>query len=108
MYVSLLLSSFHFELLSVMPVIQTLYERAHEYANLANRATPVAKDVLLACDERGLKGRDLHNIALASESIGQYGPQKLGCNEPFLRCVNGVIVRASATPRAFTGTTPLG
>ncbi|KAF8843149.1 hypothetical protein BDN67DRAFT_897862 [Paxillus ammoniavirescens] len=55
--------------LEVVAFIQTLYERAHEYANLANRATPVAKDVLLACDERGLKGRDLHNIALASESI---------------------------------------
>jgi transcription initiation factor TFIID subunit 8 len=60
-----------------MPVIQTLYERAHEYANLASRETPVANDVLIACNERGLKGRDLHNIAIASESTGQYELEKI-------------------------------
>ncbi|KAF9222033.1 hypothetical protein BS17DRAFT_709961 [Gyrodon lividus] len=54
--------------LEVVAFVHTLYERAHEYANLANRAIPVAKDVLLACDERGLKGRDLHNIALTSKA----------------------------------------
>ncbi|KAF9247110.1 hypothetical protein BU15DRAFT_69950 [Melanogaster broomeanus] len=54
--------------LEVVAFIQTLYERAHEYANLANRETPVANDVLIACNERGLKGKDLHNIAVASKS----------------------------------------
>lgn len=53
-------------------VIRTLYEQAHEYANLANRAAPVAMDVLLACSDRGLKGKDLHHVALASQSAGQH------------------------------------
>ncbi|KAI9574483.1 hypothetical protein HD554DRAFT_2165969 [Boletus coccyginus] len=54
--------------LEVVAFIQALYEQAHEYANLANRAMPIATDVLLACHDRGLKGKDLHNIALASQS----------------------------------------
>jgi transcription initiation factor TFIID subunit 8 len=53
-------------------VVQALYEQAHEYANLANRAVPIATDVLLACNDRGLKGKDLHNIALASQSARRY------------------------------------
>lgn len=56
---------------SVPLVLQTLYEQAHEYANLANRAVPIAADALLACNDRGLKGKDLHNIAVASRSASQ-------------------------------------
>ncbi|KAF8450310.1 hypothetical protein L210DRAFT_3520269 [Boletus edulis BED1] len=55
--------------LEVVAFIQALYEQAHEYANLASRAIPVAADVLLACNDRGLKAKDLHGIALASRSI---------------------------------------
>ncbi|KAF8558785.1 hypothetical protein OG21DRAFT_1595082 [Imleria badia] len=54
--------------LEVVAFVQALYEQAHEYANLANRAVPIATDLLLACNDRGLKGKDLHNIALASQS----------------------------------------
>lgn len=53
-------------------VVQSLYEQAHEYSNLANRVVPIPTDVLLACDDRGLKGKDLHNIALAARSASQY------------------------------------
>ncbi|KAH0840115.1 hypothetical protein J3R83DRAFT_1091 [Lanmaoa asiatica] len=56
--------------LEVVAFIQSLYEQAHEYANLANRAVPIATDVLLACSDRGLKGKELHNVALASRSAG--------------------------------------
>ncbi|KIM45841.1 hypothetical protein M413DRAFT_440888 [Hebeloma cylindrosporum] len=31
--------------------VQQLFQRAHEYANLANRASAIASDVLLACEE---------------------------------------------------------
>jgi hypothetical protein len=44
-------------------VIQNLYERAHQYANLANRAIPIAKDMLVACEERDLKTKDLRTVA---------------------------------------------
>ncbi|KAG9317653.1 hypothetical protein JVU11DRAFT_1864 [Chiua virens] len=54
--------------LEVVAFVQTLFEHAHEYANLANRAVPMATDVLLACNDRGLKGKDLHGIVLASRS----------------------------------------
>jgi len=42
--------------------IEALHQRAHEYANLANRATPAAKDLVLACGEYGLGTGDLRSI----------------------------------------------
>lgn len=54
--------------LEVVAFVQRLYEGAHDYANLACRATPVAKDVLLACDDQGVKVNDLHTIAIKSKS----------------------------------------
>ncbi|KAI6151816.1 hypothetical protein BKA82DRAFT_124721 [Pisolithus tinctorius] len=54
--------------LEVVAFVQRLYEGAHDYANLACRATPVAKDVLLACDDQGVKVNDLHTIATKSKS----------------------------------------
>ncbi|KAG2755746.1 hypothetical protein P692DRAFT_20717167 [Suillus brevipes Sb2] len=47
----------------VVAFIQNLYERAHQYANLANRAIPIAKDMLVACEERDLKTKDLRTVA---------------------------------------------
>jgi hypothetical protein len=44
-------------------VVQSLYEQAHEYANLANRAVPVAADLLVACNDRGIKSKDMHSVA---------------------------------------------
>ncbi|KAG5654483.1 hypothetical protein H0H81_001982 [Sphagnurus paluster] len=35
----------------VVAFLQQLFLRAHEYANLANRAGPIATDLVLACDE---------------------------------------------------------
>ncbi|KIJ70492.1 hypothetical protein HYDPIDRAFT_77784 [Hydnomerulius pinastri MD-312] len=65
--------------LEVVAFIQNLYERAHEYANLASRAVPIAKDALLACDEQGLAGKDLHAIAVASQSTGEHGGSECNC-----------------------------
>ncbi|KAI6101555.1 hypothetical protein EDD16DRAFT_1757898 [Pisolithus croceorrhizus] len=39
--------------------VQKLYEGAHDYANLACRASPVAMDVLAACDAQGVRVNDL-------------------------------------------------
>ncbi|KAI9001266.1 hypothetical protein BD414DRAFT_533026 [Trametes punicea] len=39
----------------VAAFVQELYERAHEYANLAHRAHPIAKDLLAASDDYGLE-----------------------------------------------------
>lgn len=33
------------------PVVEQLFERAHEYANLSNRAGAIATDLILACSE---------------------------------------------------------
>lgn len=43
-------------------VVEVLYRRAHEYANLANRAGPIATDLLLASAECGLQTKDLHKL----------------------------------------------
>ncbi|KAF8897316.1 hypothetical protein BD779DRAFT_1490171 [Infundibulicybe gibba] len=40
--------------LEVITFIEHLFERAHEYANLANRAEAIASDLLLACDDSNL------------------------------------------------------
>ncbi|KAG0702360.1 hypothetical protein DFH29DRAFT_922034 [Suillus ampliporus] len=50
--------------IEVVAFVQKLYERAHQYATLANRAIPIAKDVLLACEERDLKTKDLRTVAV--------------------------------------------
>jgi transcription initiation factor TFIID subunit 8 len=35
----------------LFPVVEQLYERAHEYANLANRSGPLVTDLQLACED---------------------------------------------------------
>ncbi|KAI6164963.1 hypothetical protein EDD17DRAFT_1754804 [Pisolithus thermaeus] len=54
--------------LEVVAFVQRLYEGAHDYANLACRASPVAMDVLAACDAQGVRVNDLHAIATTSKS----------------------------------------
>lgn len=54
--------------LEVVASLQTLYERAHDYADLAGRTAPTAKDLLAACDEQTLTVKDLHTIAIQSKS----------------------------------------
>ncbi len=43
-------------------VVQQLFQRAHEYANLANRARAIASDVLLACEDFDLTPRELNKV----------------------------------------------
>lgn len=49
-----------------MPVIEQLYERAHEYANLANRAKPVVSDVLTASDDYNLEAAEIYRLSRKS------------------------------------------
>ncbi|KAI6034086.1 hypothetical protein BKA83DRAFT_670881 [Pisolithus microcarpus] len=58
--------------LEVVAFVQRLYERAHDYANLACRASPVAMDVLAACDAQGVRVNDLHSIAVSSKSTAPH------------------------------------
>lgn len=53
--------------LELVAFVEQLYERAHEYANLANRAGPIAKDLLMASDEYGLQPKELYQIANKSK-----------------------------------------
>ncbi|KAF9485405.1 hypothetical protein BDN70DRAFT_871456 [Pholiota conissans] len=42
--------------------VQQLFQRAHEYANLSNRAGPIASDVLLACEEFDMPPQELYRL----------------------------------------------
>lgn len=44
-------------------VVDKLYQRAHEFANLANRATPIAKDLYLASEACAIHTKDLRELA---------------------------------------------
>ncbi|GBE79410.1 hypothetical protein SCP_0206080 [Sparassis crispa] len=48
--------------LEVVALVEQLYQRAHEYANLANRAAPIATDLLLASHEYGMQTSELHHL----------------------------------------------
>ncbi|KAH6915400.1 hypothetical protein BKA70DRAFT_576059 [Coprinopsis sp. MPI-PUGE-AT-0042] len=47
----------------VQAFVQQLYQRAHEYANLSNRAGAIASDVLKACEEFDMPINELHSVA---------------------------------------------
>ena len=47
--------------------MQQLYERAHEYANLANRAKPVVTDVLAASDDYNLEAGEIYRLSKKSK-----------------------------------------
>ncbi|PCH41369.1 hypothetical protein WOLCODRAFT_100413 [Wolfiporia cocos MD-104 SS10] len=57
--------------LEVIAFVEQLYKRAHEYANLANRANPIAKDLQLASEEYGIRPKDLHRFANEAKSRPQ-------------------------------------
>lgn len=42
--------------------VQQLFQRTHEYANLANRAGAIASDMLLACEDFNLPPKDLYKV----------------------------------------------
>lgn len=50
-------------------VVTRLYERAHEYGNLANRAGPIPTDLLQVCYENGLSNKDLRKTALGRPKL---------------------------------------
>lgn len=54
-------------------VVELLYERAHEYANLANRAGPIATDLLLASERCGMQTKDLHKLGARSSKKRKRG-----------------------------------
>ncbi|KAF8165000.1 hypothetical protein B0H34DRAFT_687373 [Crassisporium funariophilum] len=50
----------------VVTFIQQLFQRAHEYANLANRAGAIASDLLLACEDFNLPPKELYEVKKAT------------------------------------------
>ncbi|KAF9468975.1 hypothetical protein BDZ94DRAFT_1279478 [Collybia nuda] len=48
--------------LEVIAFVERLFLRAHEYANLSNRAGPIATDLALACDEFNMGPKDLRTV----------------------------------------------
>ncbi|TFK43182.1 hypothetical protein BDQ12DRAFT_168052 [Crucibulum laeve] len=48
--------------LEVVAFMEQLFERAHEYANLANRASAIASDLILACEEFDLLPKELYAL----------------------------------------------
>lgn len=56
-------------------VVQQLFQRAHEYANLANRAGAIPSDVLLACEEFDIPPKELYQVTktkLRKRKRGQF------------------------------------
>ncbi|KAG2013937.1 hypothetical protein CC2G_010797 [Coprinopsis cinerea AmutBmut pab1-1] len=51
----------------VQAFVQQLYQRAHEYANLANRAGAVAWDLAKACEEFDMPVSELHELSRKSK-----------------------------------------
>lgn len=47
---------------SLIVVVQQLFQRAHEYANLANRARAIASDVLMAWEDFDLAPNELNRV----------------------------------------------
>ncbi|KAH9482600.1 hypothetical protein JR316_0004700 [Psilocybe cubensis] len=50
----------------VATFVQQLFQRAHEYANLANRASAIASDVLLACEDFDIPPKELYQTKKAT------------------------------------------
>jgi len=65
--------------------VKTLFERAHELANLANRSGPIVTDLLLACKERNVDPEQLNKVAGGSRSEK---PKSSGA--PFLSTLLGM------------------
>ncbi|KDQ64774.1 hypothetical protein JAAARDRAFT_28412 [Jaapia argillacea MUCL 33604] len=59
--------------LEVTAFFEQLYHRAHEYANLANRAKPIAKDLLLANQDVSFETKELHLAAKKSNKRRREG-----------------------------------
>ncbi|TFY69450.1 hypothetical protein EVG20_g3164 [Dentipellis fragilis] len=55
--------------LEVVAFVEELHRRAHEYANLANRTSPMGADVLLAWEDYGM---DTEHIGLLSKEIKEH------------------------------------
>ena len=53
--------------LKTTPVVQQLYERAHEYANLANRSKPGVTDVLAASDDYNFEASEIYRLTKKSK-----------------------------------------
>ena len=52
---------------SSLLVVQQLFQRTHEYANLANRAGAIASDMLLACEDFNLPPKDLYKVKISTK-----------------------------------------
>ncbi|KNZ79918.1 hypothetical protein J132_08576 [Termitomyces sp. J132] len=59
----------------VVAFVEQLFARAHEYANLANRAGIIATDVLLACNELGIGLDALRTTTVETRKRKKHGTQ---------------------------------
>ncbi|KAI0722973.1 hypothetical protein C8Q76DRAFT_380608 [Earliella scabrosa] len=68
--------------LEVVAFVEQLYERAHEYANLANRAKPVVTDVLSAADDYNLEASEVYRLSKKSRKRKRGGQASLTLQPP--------------------------
>ena len=73
----LLVSSFAADFRRLSSVVERLYERAHEYANLASRASAIATDVALASEE----------FRMPPDAMRAFGAKKRPSTSISIRCV---------------------
>ncbi|KAF8665743.1 hypothetical protein AX16_000191 [Volvariella volvacea WC 439] len=48
--------------LELLAFIQELFRRAHEYANLSNRAGTIATDLVMSCKDFGMTPKDIYSV----------------------------------------------
>ncbi|KAI0751431.1 hypothetical protein C8Q80DRAFT_1268666 [Daedaleopsis nitida] len=71
--------------LEVASFIQQLYERAHEYANLASRARPLVSDVLSATDDYNLEASEIYRLSRKSRKRKRSGHSSITLLPPTSR-----------------------
>jgi len=54
-------------------VVERLYQHAHEYSNLANRAGPIVTDLMLACRDINLQPKALYQAGVKNSKKRKKG-----------------------------------
>ncbi|KAJ3509270.1 hypothetical protein NLJ89_g5312 [Agrocybe chaxingu] len=70
--------------LEVSTFVQQLFQRAHEFANLANRAGAIASDLLLACEDYGMPPKELYQVKNATSRKRKRGDNEAKTRPPAL------------------------
>ncbi|CAA7260193.1 unnamed protein product [Cyclocybe aegerita] len=70
--------------LEVSTFIQQLFQRTHEFANLANRASAIASDLLLACEDFDMPPKELYQVKKATSRKRKGGDNEARTRPPAL------------------------